>query len=95
VIEPVGIVGEGVKGGGKKIKINIEGYQEMKKGKKYLLFLKSNSHGGFSVLNMNSGKFNLDGTDPEDLGQRAAKDEKLKLKQDVFKKYEKFLNKAE
>ena len=86
VIEPVGIIGEEVKGGGKKIKINIEGYQEMKKDKKYIIFLKSNGLGGFSVINMNEGKFNVDGTDPDDLGKEHT-EKKEKLKKEVLSKY--------
>ncbi|NMM53003.1 hypothetical protein [Paenibacillus aquistagni] len=38
----------------------------MKKGSKYLIFLKKNSYGQYSVINMQAGKFNLDGTDSDD-----------------------------
>ena len=58
----------------------------MKKDKKYIIFLKSNGLGGFSVINMNEGKFNLDGTDPDDLGKEHT-EKKEKLKKEVLSKY--------
>lgn len=63
VIEPIGVY-QTFKG---KKRIAYEGYTEMKKDIKYLIFLKKNSYGQYSVINMQAGKFNLDGTDPEDL----------------------------
>ncbi|WP_195573919.1 hypothetical protein [Paenibacillus sp. 1001270B_150601_E10] len=62
VIEPIGVY-QTFKG---KKRIAYEGYTEMKKDSKYLIFLKKNSYGQYSVINMQAGKFNLDGTDPED-----------------------------
>lgn len=38
----------------------------MKKGSKYVIFLKKNTSGQYSVINMQAGKFNLDGTDADD-----------------------------
>ena len=49
-----------------KEKITSEGYTEMKKGSKYVIFLKKNTSGQYSVINMQAGKFNLDGTDADD-----------------------------
>lgn len=62
VIEPIGVY-QTFKG---KKRIAYEGYTEMKKGSKYLIFLKKNSYGQYSVINMQAGKFNLDGTDSDD-----------------------------
>ncbi|KOP68944.1 hypothetical protein AMS62_04235 [Bacillus sp. FJAT-18019] len=71
VIEPIGVY-QTFKG---KKRIAYEGYTEMKKDNKYLIFLKKNSYGQYSVINMQAGKFNLDGTDPEDLTGSPSKTE--------------------
>ncbi|WP_195575571.1 hypothetical protein [Paenibacillus sp. 1001270B_150601_E10] len=63
VIEPVGVY-QTFKG---REKITSDGYSEMKKGSTYLIFLGKNTFGQYSVINMQDGKFNFDGTDPEDL----------------------------
>ncbi|WP_195576911.1 hypothetical protein [Paenibacillus sp. 1001270B_150601_E10] len=63
VIEPLGMY-QTYRG---KEKITSDGYTEMKKGSTYLIFLGENTFGQYSVINMQAGKFNLDGTDPEDL----------------------------
>lgn len=49
-----------------KVRLASEGYTPMKKDSRYLIFLKKNRTGQYYVINMQSGKFNLDGTDPED-----------------------------
>lgn len=63
VVEPTGLV-EGRDGG--LVLIEEEGTKALKQGSAYILFLKKNEMGSFSIINMNLGKFNLDGTDPED-----------------------------
>ncbi len=90
VIEPVGLIEE--KNG--KVKILDEDYQELKQGKKYILFLKSNGAGGYSIINMNLGKFNLDGLDPDDIGDAkhpTEVEEKVKFKKNVLSKFDKFV----
>ncbi|REK71384.1 hypothetical protein [Paenibacillus paeoniae] len=62
VIEPVGLR-QTFKG---KERIAIEGYTAMKKDSQYLIFLSKNTFGQYGVINMQAGKFNLDGTDPND-----------------------------
>lgn len=49
-----------------KEKLAIAGYTEMKSGSSYMIFMAKNTYGQYGVINMQSGKFNLDGTDPED-----------------------------
>ncbi|GGG14213.1 hypothetical protein [Paenibacillus aceti] len=63
VIEPIGIYQtfEGKK------RIARAGYTEMKKGSQYVIFLSKNAFGQYGVINMQAGKFNLDGTDPADI----------------------------
>ncbi|WP_195576158.1 hypothetical protein [Paenibacillus sp. 1001270B_150601_E10] len=62
VIEPV-VEYQTYKG---KVRLASEGYTPMKKDSRYLIFLKKNRTGQYYVINMQEGKFNLDGTDPED-----------------------------
>jgi hypothetical protein len=83
VIEPGGLVDEGAGG---KAKIEIEGYVDIKKNSKYILFLKKNLRGKYAVINMNLGKFNLDNTDPNDAGKED-KEKKEKLKKEILSKY--------
>ncbi|WP_195575560.1 hypothetical protein [Paenibacillus sp. 1001270B_150601_E10] len=74
VIEPIGVY-QTFKG---KKRIAYEGYTEMKKGSKYLIFMKKNSYGQYSVINMQSGKFNLDGADSEDIsGEKSFNKQKM------------------
>lgn len=65
VYEPIGVY-QTFKG---KERIAFEGYTAMKKGSRYLIFLSKNTYGQYSVINMQSGKFNLDGTDHEDMAE--------------------------
>jgi len=69
MIEPVGLVEQG----SRRLKLQIEGYSETESGKTYLVFLKSNGLGGYSVINMNNGKIISDKTqeiaqDVEEIG---------------------------
>ncbi|KOP64968.1 hypothetical protein AMS62_06650 [Bacillus sp. FJAT-18019] len=63
VIEPIGLR-QTYRG---KERIASDGYTAMKKGSQYVIFLGENTFGQYSVINMQAGKFNLDGTDPDDL----------------------------
>jgi hypothetical protein len=91
VLEPVGLINEGPAAGW--VKINMEDYKELKRGSRYLLFLKRNTFGQYGIINMNLGKFNLDGTDPEDLGgnNRRAADQKQRFKANAIRKYQALL----
>ncbi|WP_195571782.1 hypothetical protein [Paenibacillus sp. 1001270B_150601_E10] len=62
VIEPIGVK-QTLKG---KERYALAGYTAMKKGSQYIIFLSKNTSGQYSIINMQSGKFNLDGTDPDD-----------------------------
>lgn len=59
IIEPISLLEDenGVK------KLSTENYVELQKGKPYILYLKKNTYGQYSVINMNNGKFSLEGTD--------------------------------
>ncbi|NMM55015.1 hypothetical protein [Paenibacillus aquistagni] len=81
VIEPV-LITQTLKG---KERMGLEGYTEMKKGSKYLIFLGKNSNGQYSVINMHAGKYNIDGTDPEDM--RMSDHLKQRIYRDIKERY--------
>jgi len=91
VIEPVGVF-QHLNG---KEKLTIDNYQELKKGYEYIIFLKDNTFGKYSVINMNAGKFNLDGKDAADMtfdaDEEQLKANKLKMKNEIQAKYKNFL----
>ncbi|WP_054404076.1 hypothetical protein [Paenibacillus solani] len=62
VIEPI-VLRQTLSG---KEKLTMAGYTEMKSGSRYMIFMAKNTYGQYSVINMQAGKFNMDGTDPED-----------------------------
>lgn len=85
VIEPVGIITEADK---QQTKVTTDGYRELKQGRRYIMFLKNSGMGGYSIINMNNGKFNLDGGDAQDIPTN--KDEKVfkeRLKKDILLKF--------
>ncbi|AWB43693.1 hypothetical protein DCC85_05305 [Paenibacillus sp. CAA11] len=93
VIEPVAI-DQTLQG---KDKLTIEGYTEMKQGSQYLISLKKNTFGQYGVINMQSGKFNLDQTDPDDfpsnINLTKDKKEERDRKDQLFKEIQvKYLN---
>ena len=59
-------------------KIAFEDYTEMKNGSQYLIFMRRNTKGQYSVINMQAGKFNLDQTDQSDFSKEN------KIKQKIF-----------
>lgn len=91
IIEPVSIIDD-VNG---KRKLTTEHYQEVEEGKKYVLYLKKNAYGEYSVINMNNGRFNMDVMDDlkaqaEEIEMDADEIEKHnKMKKEIVKKYEK------
>ncbi|WP_342575740.1 hypothetical protein [Paenibacillus sp. FSL M8-0142] len=86
LIEPLSIIEES---GNQKTKIIMDDYRELKKGSRYILFLKDNTFGQYSIINMNNGKFNLDNTDDSDMpmGQQDLAF-KTSLKNQVLRKYD-------
>lgn len=74
---------------GKKKLIRDE-YKEVKKGSKYIFYLKKNTFGNYSIINLNNGKFNTDNTDSKDLesDDQNEKNLKLSIKNDILKKHE-------
>lgn len=87
IIEPVSLIDDG---NGKR-KITTEHYKEMEKGKKYIIYLKKNTYGEYSVINMNNGRFNLD-VEEELKGNEENSDEIEKhnnMKKEIIQKYKK------
>jgi len=88
VIEPITVIDEGKSG---KVKLARDNYLELRRGSRYILFLKKGlGVDNYFVINRNLGKFNLDGTDVDDLGEEdkpVLRKEKLNFKKDVLKKY--------
>jgi hypothetical protein len=60
-------------------KMQDENNYELKEGSLYMVFLKRNPLGSYSIINGNLGQFNLDGTDPEDDNEAVALAEKAML----------------
>lgn len=63
VLEPVGLIDQPVVG---LTKVTPEDYSEMRKGSTYILFLLRNKVGSYSLVGQTDGKYNVDGTDPQD-----------------------------
>ncbi|MDC3413183.1 hypothetical protein NC797_11640 [Aquibacillus sp. 3ASR75-11] len=87
IIEPVSII----KNKDKRKKFTTENYLELKKGEKYVLYLKKNTFGEYSVINMNNGRFNMNVDDEFKNKQIDKKDKEThkKMKQEIKKKYKK------
>lgn len=81
IIEPVSLI-QTLEG---KIKLVDNNYQELNKGSKYVIFLKENTFGTYSIINNDLGKFNIDSTDPKD--EFFEQEKKAMFKKDVFEKY--------
>lgn len=52
---------------GPRQKLRMDDYIELRQNSRYALFLKKNTSGQYYIMNRNEGKFNLDGTDADDL----------------------------
>ncbi|WP_341279939.1 hypothetical protein [Paenibacillus sp. FSL H8-0537] len=87
VVEPVGIITEA---DGMKTKIKAAGYNEMVPHTKYIIFLKKNSMGKYSIINMDNGKFEVEGSKHPDLktGGDQPAEIKQKLWEEINSKYE-------
>ncbi|MBC8141154.1 MAG: hypothetical protein H7Y38_06910 [Armatimonadetes bacterium] len=86
VSEPVGLRSYGSRGVVKNV---IENCYEIKQNATYLLFLKRKRDGKYQTFNGNLGRFNLDGTDPEDeigggFRPDGTKTEKQKLREELM-----------
>lgn len=87
IIEPIGLVQQI---GGKKV-LQMNSYESMEENTKYIVYLKSNNNGGYSVINMANGKFNMDedlSTDYNKLTPDSLDNSKhIDIKKDVIEKY--------
>ncbi len=83
IVEPIG----SVEIDSKKTKITYEGYTELQAGQKSIIFLKKNSFGEYSVINMNLGKFNIEQNLQTQSGDAEAVS-KEKFRQTVLEKYD-------
>lgn len=68
------------------IKVKLQGYSELKKNSKYVLYLKKSSDGSYSIISVTQGKFNLDGTDSEENEKVSKNNQVMQLKDQVLKK---------
>lgn len=93
IIEPLSLIDD-VNG---KRKITTEHYKEVEKGQKYVLYLKKNTYGEYSVINMNNGRFNPD-VEEELKGEEIDINEIEKhnnMKKEIMQKYEKEIKETE
>jgi hypothetical protein len=87
VVEPaVGIIENRVKG---KTKVRTGPYTEMKKNMTYLMFLKKNINGDYSIMFNTLGRYNIDNKDAEDEAVENYSEEykSWKVKKINYKKY--------
>jgi hypothetical protein len=96
VIEPIGFIQEF---DGKKI-ISMDSYEAMVENTNYIIYLKSNNRGGYSIINFSNGKFNMDvdiNTDNSQLNKLKSTNSldiiefktHLDMKKDIVSKYSK------
>jgi hypothetical protein len=67
------------------VKVVLDGYSELKKNSKYVLYLKKSSVGNYSIVSVTQGKFNLDDTDKEEKDKIAENKQVSQLKEKVLK----------
>lgn len=68
------------------IKVELEGYSELKKNSKYVLYLKKSSNGNYSIISVTQGKINLDDTDSDEKEKATDSPQLKQLKEQVLKK---------
>lgn len=84
VVEPIGAI-DGTLG---KKRYIVENFYEVKQDKRYIFFLVKNSFGDYTIGNGVLGRFNLDGTDGDDIAKIEEDTEvKLKLFDEIKQKY--------
>jgi len=88
IIEPITLIEDnhGLK------RLTTEGYLETKEGDKYILYLKKNTYGEYSVINMSNGKFNLESDMLSKLGHDNEQDKHEEMKKAVEKRFENQIN---
>lgn len=70
-----------------KVFLHPEDYTVMKKGSKYLLFLRIKEDGRLEVISGNQGKHNIDKSDNDELEQLSHDSQYNELKKKVYEKY--------
>ncbi|MFT9819896.1 hypothetical protein [Lysinibacillus sp. NPDC056185] len=72
-------------------KLSIENYAELTDGEMYILYLKKNTFGEYSIINMNNGRFNLESNDKiqsiSEHGHEIDKEKHEEMKSDVVKRF--------
>ncbi|EFU42695.1 hypothetical protein PVOR_07570 [Paenibacillus vortex V453] len=84
--EPISIIDNN----GERAIISLDGYQELEYGENYIVFLKDNGMGNYSVINMNEGKFNLQKDEISQLSShedKEASDRHSQIRREVLKRY--------
>ncbi len=90
VSEPVGLLDYGSSG---FIESVIEDCSELKQNSTYVLFVEKYSDGSYLTTNFNLGRFNIDGTDPDDeigtpRGGKETRTDKQKLREQLTARFE-------
>lgn len=75
-----------------KTKYTIAGYTEMKKKSKYIIYLEEVSSGYYSVISIDQGKFNVDGTDKDEIKAHSKKEQVKKLKEQALERVKNSIN---
>lgn len=74
-------------------KITIENYLEIKENTNYILYLKKNTYGQYGVINMNTGRFNLEfneeSMESAKYGDEESEDKHQKIKKSVVNRFQK------
>lgn len=91
IIEPISLIDD-VNG---KRKITTEHYKEVEKSKRYVLYLKKNSYGEYSVINMNNGRFNIDVEEELKVKEIDEIEKHNNMKKEIMQKYEKDIKETE
>lgn len=91
IIEPISLIDD-VNG---KRKLTAEHYKEVEKSKRYVLYLKKNSYGEYSVINMNNGRFNIDVEEELKVKELDEIEKHNNMKKEIMQKYEKDIKETE
>ncbi|MEC0180655.1 hypothetical protein P4H61_03980 [Paenibacillus peoriae] len=83
IVEPISYIDDA---GGKK-KIAYEDYTELKQNEKNIIFLKKNTQGQYSVINMDLGKFAIEPSSQSPSSSVDKQDSKEQFRESVLEKY--------
>ncbi|WP_226000972.1 hypothetical protein [Paenibacillus sp. BJ-4] len=83
IVEPISYIDDA---GGKK-KIAFEDYTELKQNEKSIIFLKKNTQGQYSVINMDLGKFAIEPTSQSPNSSAEKQDSNEQFREFVLEKY--------